>query len=66
MAKITINEKEYYTDDFNEDQIKAYNEIVFCNGENQRLSYNLQLLKDRVEILSRVITENQDESKEEA
>ena len=64
MAKITINEKEYYTDDFNEDQVKAYNEIVFCDGERQRLSYNLQLLNDRVDMLSRVITEKQDESNE--
>lgn len=65
MPKITIDEKDYYTDDFTEDQMKAYNEIAFCNSEQQRLAYTLDLLKNKVAELIKVITENNDESKEE-
>ena len=65
MPKITIDEKDYYTDDFTEDQMKAYNEIVFCSIEQKRLAYTLDLLKNKVAELIKVITENKDESKEE-
>jgi hypothetical protein len=63
MPKITINEKDYYTDDFDANQLAAYNEIIFCNGEQKKLMYHLELLKARSSMLLNTITEKNDDSK---
>ena len=63
MPKITINEKDYYTDDFDANQLAAYNEIIFSNGEQKKLMYHLELLKARSSMLLNTITEKNDDSK---
>lgn len=52
MPKLTINEKEYYTDDFNEDQLKLYQEIQIASAEMSRLEYNFKVLENRVNFLA--------------
>lgn len=52
MPKLTINEKEYYTDDFNEDQMKLYQEIQIASAEMSRLEYNFKVLENRVNFLA--------------
>ncbi len=52
MPKLTINDKEYYTDDFNEDQMKLYQEIQIASAEMSRLEYNFKVLENRVNFLA--------------
>jgi len=52
MPKLTINDKEYYTDDFNEDQMKLYQEIQVASAEMSRLEYNFKVLENRVNFLA--------------
>jgi hypothetical protein len=63
MAKITINDKEYYTDDFNEEQSKAYQEIMVASSEMERISYVAQVLDARRQMLAGMIEQlaNSDE-----
>lgn len=37
MPKLSINDKEYNTDDFNEEQLKLYNEVVVATDQMRRL-----------------------------
>jgi len=39
MSKITINDKEYHTDDFNEEQMNMYREIGLAREEMARMDY---------------------------
>jgi hypothetical protein len=55
MAKITINDTEYYTDDFNEEQAKAYQEIMVASSEIERISYVAQVLDARRQMLAGMI-----------
>jgi len=57
MAKIKINETDYYTDDFNEDQMKMYNEIQIASSEMDRIAYMHQVLTARRENLAGMIVE---------
>ena len=57
MAKIKINETDYYTDDFNEDQMKMYNEIQIASSEMDRIAYTHQVLSARRESLAGMIVE---------
>ena len=60
MAKITINEKDYYTDDFNQEQQKAYAEIQFVSAELQRMEYVTAVLLARRNTLGNIIVELDD------
>lgn len=55
MAKITINDKDYYTDDFNEEQQKAYQEIQMASAELDRMSYVGRVLDARRQQLAGLI-----------
>ena len=55
MPKLTINEKDYYTDDFNEDQMKMYNEINLAREEIGRMNYLMQVLDARCNQLGGMI-----------
>ena len=57
MAKIVINEKDYYTDDFNEDQMKMYSEIGLAREEMSRMNYLMQVLDARCNLLGGMIVE---------
>lgn len=57
MPKITINEKDYYTDDFNEDQMKMYGEIGLAREEMSRMNYLMQVLDARCNMLGGMIVE---------
>ena len=57
MAKIVINEKDYYTDDFNEDQMKMYQEIGLAREEMSRMNYLMQVLDARRNMLGGMIVE---------
>ena len=61
MAKIKINDTEYYTDDFNEDQMNMYSEIQIASSEMDRLSYTLQVLAARRESLAGMIVQAAEE-----
>lgn len=47
MAKITIDETQYGIDESNEDQVRAYNELVANQNIQQQLDYQLAVLKER-------------------
>lgn len=47
MATLTIDETQYEIDETNEDQVRAYNELVANQNIQQQLDYQLAVLKDR-------------------
>ena len=47
MATLTIDENQYEIDESNEDQVRAYNELVANQNIQQQLDYQLAVLKDR-------------------
>ena len=51
MAKLTLDEVEYDTDDFNETQGKIVNEIAYNNNLQRQLDYQLQSLRKTGETL---------------
>ena len=55
MPKLTINEKDYYTDDFNEDQMKMYTEINLAREEMARMDYLMRVLDARCNQLGGMI-----------
>jgi hypothetical protein len=57
MPKLTINEKDYYTDDFNEDQMKMYTEINLAREEMGRMNYLMQVLDARCNQLGGLIVQ---------
>lgn len=66
MSKLTINEKEYNTDDFNEEQMSAFNEINIARSEMQRMDYLMRLLDSRCNFLANVIVKIAEEEPNEA
>lgn len=68
MPKLTINDKDYYTDDFNENQMLAYQEINLVREEMNRMQYLMQVLDARCNTLGGMIMEiaEQSEQSEEA
>lgn len=62
MPKITVNDKELYTDDFNEEQMKIYEEIMFAKEIYDRLKYQLQVLELRMSGLSAELLPKEDEA----
>ena len=65
MAKLTINETDYYTDDFNEDQMKMYQEVQIASSEIDRMSYLVNVLKARQEMLAGMIIQAAEKSEVE-
>ena len=58
MPKLTIDNKDYYTDDFNKEQMSAYNEMTVARSEIQRMDYLMRVLDDRTKVLANfIITE---------
>jgi len=55
MPKLTINDKDYYTDDFNEDQMKMYQEINLAREEMARMDYLMRVLDARCNQLGGMI-----------
>ena len=45
MVKLTIDEIEYETDEFNEDQSKLLNEITYNSNIQKQLDYQIYTLK---------------------
>ena len=66
MAKITINEKDYYTDDFNENQMAMYREINLAREEMARMNYLMQVLDARCNMLGGMIVKAAEEETDEA
>ena len=68
--KLTINEKDYYTEDFNAEQEAIYGEIVIAKTEQDRFDYMKQVLELRANQLALLIAEaastKDKESKKEA
>ena len=57
MAKLTIDDKEYYTDDFNEEQIGMHQEISIAQSEIGRMDYLTKVLQARCNLLGGMIVE---------
>jgi hypothetical protein len=62
MPKITVNDKDLYTDDFNEEQMKIYQEIIFAKQIHDQLKYQLQVLELRMSGLSAELLPKEDEA----
>jgi hypothetical protein len=62
MAKIKINDKDLYTDDFNESQMQIYNELQINATEISRLEYVVNVLKNRQSFLVTAL-EQEEENK---
>lgn len=62
MPKIIVNDKELYTDDFNEEQMKIYQEIIFAKQIHDQLKYQLQVLELRMSGLSAELLPKEDEA----
>lgn len=63
MAKFMIDDKEFDTDNFNEDQKKAYAEIELAADLQNKHMYQVELLKQRVATLAKFIA-SQEETEE--
>ena len=57
MANVVVNEKTYEIDETNEDQVKIYNELVFNNGVQKQVDYELTLLKARQDFLIKALSD---------
>ena len=55
MPKLTINDKDYYTDDFNEEQMQMYREINLAREEMMRMEYLMRVLDARCNQLGGMI-----------
>jgi hypothetical protein len=66
MAKLTINDTDYYTDDFNEEQMKMYQEVQIASSEIERMSYLVNVLKARQEMFAGMIVQAAESEVEDA
>lgn len=57
MPKLSIDNKDYYTDDFNEQQMSMYREIGIAREEMNRMQYLMQVLDARCNMLGGMIVE---------
>jgi hypothetical protein len=57
VPKLTINAQDYYTDDFNEDQMQMYNEINLAHQEIGRMDYLMRVLDARCKQLGDMIVQ---------
>ena len=58
MAIITINDKEYETENFTEDQINMLKEIETCSNESNRASYAHQVFDLRGRTMIATLTKS--------
>ena len=64
MPKLTIDDKDYYTDDFNKEQMSAYNEMTAARSEIQRMDYLMRVLDDRTKVLANFIVSEANKQEE--
>ena len=66
MAKLIIDDKDYYTDDFNEEQMAMHQEITVAQSEMSRMDYLTKVLHARCNMLGGMIVKiaEQEESDE--
>ena len=57
MPKVTINDIEYETEDFTEEQMSAFNELRINQDERDRASYRMHLLTERSKQLTSVFSQ---------
>ena len=57
MPKITINDTDYYTEDFNEAQTKLYNEVMLASDQMKRLEVQFKALEGMTNVLASQIVE---------
>ena len=55
MPKLTINDTEYNTEDFNENQTAMYNEVMIARTEMNRIEYVFKVLEARCNQLAGMI-----------
>jgi len=65
MAKLTIDEKDYYTEDFNEEQNKIYMEVSYTKEQADRYRYLTSILDARINMLASMIVSAADSEEEE-
>ena len=65
MPKLTINDVEYNTEDFNEEQTKYYNEILYAKEQGDRLRYTAGVLDARAANLADAIIKADKPAEEE-
>ena len=65
MAKITINEVEYDTENFSETQIAIVNEMLIIKRKLEDIDYSKALYSARNELLLNSLQESLKENKEE-
>ena len=66
MPKLTIKDKDYYTDDFNEQQMSAYNEIRYAKEQVERMEYTISVMNARCNMLADFIVQVAEAPKEES
>ena len=70
MAKLTVDEKEYETDDFNDEQRSVYNELVYVSNVLQQQEYVMRVTDSRkkylVDVLKNSLAATADDNSEEA
>ena len=62
MPKLTINDKEHDTEDFNEEQLAMYNEIMIAKQEMNRCEYVFKVLEARCYQLAGMIEAQPEET----
>lgn len=64
MPKLTINDAEYDTEDFNEKQLAMYNEIMIAKQEMNRCEYVFKVLEARCNQLAGMIEASPEKAEE--
>ena len=57
MPKLTINDTDYYTEDFNETQTQLYNDVMFATDQMKRLEMQFKALEGMTNVLASQIVE---------
>jgi len=57
MPKLTINDTDYYTEDFNETQTKLYNQVMLATDQMKRLEVQFKALESMTNVLASQIVE---------
>ena len=65
MPKLTINNVEYNTEDFNEEQTTLYNKVMLAQDEMQRLDVTFSSLQGLSNTLAAQIVEAGNDAKDE-
>ena len=65
MPKLTINDVDYNTEDFNEEQIALYNKVMIAQNEMQRLDVTFSALQGLSNTLAAQIVEAGNDASDE-